>query len=80
MNILSLFKLIRSEPSPCDDCGNKSLCATNELACKTFYFFVNYGRIPLVTIKEPTREIYDKVFKEDEMDQIWEHIDESDNS
>ena len=68
------------ERCPCEGCVKQIRCGLEELACKPFAFFVNYGRTPEVDVREPTKEIFDKVFKEDDMEQIWEHIDEPNNS
>jgi hypothetical protein len=61
-------------PAPCDDCEHYDLCAAKELACTAFFAYTSklnsYGRKKtyqkMVINKIPSREIYEKVFKDSE--------------
>lgn len=53
-----------TKPSPCDYCELRTDCKTNLKACKQFFMFVNSGRV-VYGQKNPTREIWRKIFIED---------------
>jgi hypothetical protein len=52
--------------APCDNCSQKSDCQDYELACRAFSYYVLRGIFKEYTVRNPTKEIFNKIFKEDD--------------
>jgi hypothetical protein len=52
--------------APCDKCDQAQSCQTNEWACRAFSYYVLHGTFEQYTVRMPTRELFDKIFKEDD--------------
>lgn len=59
-------KSIFDGESPCDICSQKADCQEYELACRAFSYYVLRGTFKEYTLRQPTREIFNKIFKEDD--------------
>ena len=55
------------EPCPCDKCRHSYKCDADELACRAFAYFVRFGRFEKYTARVPTKETFNKIFKEDDV-------------
>ena len=55
-----------SGPSPCDGCTYYEECKTERKACVHFLEYQEYGIWHRNLPKNPTREIFDQIFEEDE--------------
>ena len=56
------------EPCPCDKCDQAYKCEADELACRAFAFFVRFGTFEDYTVRMPTAQLFDKIFKEEDKD------------
>ena len=54
------------EPCPCDNCDQKYKCDAEELACRAFAYFVRYGNFDEYTVRMPTAQLFEKIFKEED--------------
>jgi hypothetical protein len=52
--------------APCDKCDQAQSCQDNEWACRAFSYFVLHGTFVDYTVRMPTRELFHKIFKEDD--------------
>ena len=52
--------------APCDKCSHFKECKTEELACRAFSYYVWHGRFHDHTFRNPTKKMFEKIFKEDE--------------
>lgn len=54
--------------SPCEkfQCHFWNRCKTEKMSCMAFAAYANYGRAGMPT--PPSREIFEKIFKEEEVD------------
>jgi len=74
-------RFLKNEKAPCDACNKNTYCKDNETACRVFTYYVNTGYIAEDVLRTPTKEIYIKLFEDEKpLNQIWNHIDESNNS
>jgi hypothetical protein len=62
---MDIKKVFEGE-APCDNCDQALDCKENEWACRAFSFYVLNGRFEEYTVRQPTRYIFNKVFKEDD--------------
>jgi len=53
--------------APCDKCEQKLDCQEFELACKAFSYYVLKGTFKEYTARMPTRHLFNKIFKEDDL-------------
>ena len=53
-------------PAPCDDCSKRYICEEQELACRAFSGYVVTGRIYDHTARQPTHNLFNRIFKEDD--------------
>ena len=65
-----LQAVMSGEKSPCTMCPHYNACATDELACEAFkeHIINHTGCWQLKNRRNPTHEIYLKVFKEEEVE------------
>ena len=56
------------EPCPCDNCPQKYKCDEEETACRAFAYFVRYGTFEDYTVRMPSKQLFHKIFKEDDKD------------
>jgi len=54
------------EEAPCDKCNQALDCKEYEWACRAFSFYVLHGRFEEHTLRNPTRSMFNKIFKEDD--------------
>jgi len=52
--------------APCDHCSQKADCQEYELACRAFSYYVLHGRFHDHTVRMPTHNLFNKIFKEDD--------------
>jgi hypothetical protein len=52
--------------APCDQCDQAESCKDNEWACRAFSYYVLHGRFEEYTVRQPTRGMFNKIFKEDD--------------
>jgi hypothetical protein len=52
--------------APCDKCDQAQVCQDNEWACRAFSYYVLHGTFEDFTARMPTREMFHKIFKEDD--------------
>jgi hypothetical protein len=52
--------------APCDHCSQKTDCQEYELACRAFSYYVLHGRFHDHTVRMPTHNLFNKIFKEDD--------------
>jgi hypothetical protein len=52
--------------APCDKCDQAEDCRAYEWACRAFSYYVYHGSFEEHTARMPTRELFDKIFKEDD--------------
>jgi hypothetical protein len=57
---------IYESEAPCDKCDQKESCQDNEWACRAFSYYVLHGTFVEHTARMPTRELFNKIFKEDD--------------
>ena len=62
------MKLDMREPCPCDKCELKYKCEEDETACRAFAYFVRYGSFEDYTVRMPTKQLFTKIFYEDDKD------------
>jgi hypothetical protein len=55
-----------NEICPCDGCELAEKCGEDELACRAFSSFVLLGIFDENRIKMPTKQLFHKIFKEDD--------------
>lgn len=53
--------------APCDKCSQSSECEEFELACRAFSYYVLKGTFEKYTVRAPTRHLFNKIFKEDDV-------------
>jgi len=61
-------KSVFSDVAPCDNCHHFDDCKSKELACNAFNQYINSssGRWNLQERKDPSEEMFIKIFKENE--------------
>jgi hypothetical protein len=52
--------------APCDKCSQTEDCREYEWACRAFSYYVLHGRFEPYTVRQPTRHMFNKIFKEDD--------------
>jgi len=52
--------------APCDKCDQAQSCQDNEWACRAFSYYVLHGIFEEYTARQPTRGMFNKIFKEDD--------------
>jgi hypothetical protein len=52
--------------SPCDKCDQALSCKENEWACRAFSYYVLKGTFEPYTARLPTKELFDRIFKDDD--------------
>ena len=52
--------------SPCDKCNQSQKCKSEEGACRAFCDYVLHGTFSLKTVRIPTHNMFNKIFKEDD--------------
>ena len=52
--------------APCDKCEQTESCKDNEWACRAFSYYVLHGTFAEYTVRQPTRGMFNKIFKEDD--------------
>jgi hypothetical protein len=60
------IRLVFEGESPCDKCSLAKECQTYEWACRAFSSYVLRGTFHAHTARIPTRELFNKIFKEDD--------------
>ena len=74
-------RFLKNEKAPCDACDKNLFCKENETACRVFSYYVSTGYFPSDVERTPTKELYIKLYEDEKLlNQIWNHIDEPDNS
>lgn len=53
--------------APCDRCDQRMDCQEYELACRAFSYYVLKGTFENYTARMPTRHLFNKIFKEDDI-------------
>ena len=53
--------------APCDRCPHNSDCKQHEWACRAFSGYVRLGTFENYTVRMPTRQLYNIIFREDEV-------------
>ena len=61
---MSLF----DEKCPCDDCRYKEDCKKNDWACTHFLRYIVSGSCYLDVDRNPTRSLFVKIFKDEDLD------------
>ena len=64
-----VLKAIMAEPAPCDNCSHYKKCKEEEVACRLFAMYAVFGKFPKdfePIHRHPTKEIYIKIFKDDD--------------
>jgi hypothetical protein len=54
------------EEAPCDKCDKAPDCKEYEWACRAFSYYVLHGYFESYTVRQPTRGMFNKIFKEDD--------------
>lgn len=62
------LRALLTEKTPCQDCSRRNLCATFYLACSTFRNWTATGSWRIGDPREPSREIYQKLFSNNDED------------
>jgi hypothetical protein len=57
---------IYESEAPCDKCDQALDCKEYEWACRAFSYYVLHGTFQDYTIRMPTKEMFNKIFKEDD--------------
>ena len=57
---------IYESEAPCDKCSQAQSCQDNEWACRAFSYYVLHGTFQDYTVRMPTKEMFNKIFKEDD--------------
>lgn len=57
---------IYESEAPCDKCDQAQACQDNEWACRAFSYYVLHGTFKDYTVRMPTKELFSKIFKEDD--------------
>jgi len=57
-----IYKRLENEPYPCKYCEYKQRCATEELACRRFLWYINEERWVCAKQDEPTEKLFQMVF------------------
>ena len=52
--------------APCDKCDKAPDCKQNEWACRAFSYYVLKGTFKQYTPRNPTPELFDRIFKDDD--------------
>jgi hypothetical protein len=62
----SAAPVIERSASPCADCVKSDRCAGQQLACAALEIFENQRRFSAAAPRQPSREIYQRLYGEDE--------------
>jgi len=57
-----IYKRLEDEPNPCQYCEYKQRCATEELACRRFLWYINEEKWVNKPQTEPDKKMYQMVF------------------
>ena len=57
-----IYKRLENEPYPCKYCEYKQRCATEELACRRFLWYINEERWVCAEQDEPNEKLFQMVF------------------
>jgi hypothetical protein len=52
--------------APCDKCSKAQDCREYEWACRAFSYYVLNGTFKEYTVRQPTKHMFNKIFKEDD--------------
>jgi len=52
--------------APCDKCNQADDCRAYEWACRAFSYYVFHGTFEAHTARVPTRELFDRIFQDDD--------------
>ena len=52
--------------APCDKCDQADDCRYYEWACRAFSYYVFHGTFEEHTARVPTRELFDRIFQDDD--------------
>jgi hypothetical protein len=52
--------------APCDKCNQRLECQELEIACRAFSYYVLKGTFKDYTVRAPTKNLFNKIFKEDD--------------
>jgi hypothetical protein len=52
--------------APCDKCDQADDCKTYEWACRAFTYYVFHGNFKAHTARMPTKELFDRIFQDDD--------------
>ena len=66
LGMTKLRKKIFEEEAPCDKCDQAPDCKEHEWACRAFSYYILMGRFEEYTVRQPTRGMFNKIFKEDD--------------
>jgi len=53
--------------APCDKCPQANDCKEHEWACRAFSYYIHHGSFKDHTVRMPTRQLFDLIFKEDDI-------------
>jgi hypothetical protein len=56
----------KTEKCPCEKCEFKYKCDEDEMACRAFAYFVRNGNFEDYTVRMPTKQLFIKIFYEDD--------------
>lgn len=56
-----------ARPAPCDGCKHNTRCGFELMACRAFQAYVNTGTLSASLKREPSRQIFNQVFYEDDL-------------
>jgi hypothetical protein len=62
------------DKSPCDGCHHNQLCKEEEFACQSFAKFVVDNYYYTAPAKNPTKEIFNKVFNQKDEDALRKFV------
>ena len=57
-----IYNRLHNEPYPCQHCQYKEKCATEELACRRFLWYINEERWVCAEQDEPNEKLFQMVF------------------
>jgi hypothetical protein len=69
MSTIKYFDKMRTStigPAPCEKCQKTTECELDEKACLVFWQYVEYNRFSENASRLPNKEIYIKIFEENE--------------
>jgi hypothetical protein len=55
-----------ARPAPCEGCKHNTRCGFELKACRAFQAYVNTGTLSMTLKREPSRQIFNQVFYEDD--------------